>query len=337
MRRPSGQLGVSLIQLLIGTAVGLSLAAGLSTFFIQGSRSSREDINVAKMLNELGYAAGQVTQDLEMAGFWAQVHDPTGIDKDGTLALTVNAQSPDCGTSNWYQDLRPLELLDNYAAADIHAAYPCIATSDVVSGSDVIAVKRVLGRVAGTDTASTDMHAGTLYLRTHERYGRLYLEGAGTPTAVDTPYQNWEYTPVIYYVSPNAAPGVPGLCRMRLKSTGGAAPAFTRECIAQGIEQLQLEIGVDSDEDGGANYFTPAPSQADLNRACTARLYLLARSPQKEVDYVNPKTYLIGNMPASAPIPAPSAPESAKHYHRKTLSTEVALRNPRALFGVAVQ
>jgi type IV pilus assembly protein PilW len=206
-----------------------------------------------------------------------------------------------------------------------------------MAGSDVVAIKRVFGKVAGTDTVTTGLLDGTIYLRTHDKYGRLYLQGGGTPAAVDTPYNNWQYSPVLYFVqkysvSATESPQVPSLCRMVLKSTGGAAPAFTKECIAQGIENLQVEIGVDTDEDGGANYFTASPTDQDLNRACTARLYLLARGVRREVDYVNPKTYQIGNM-ASAYPPA----GSDMHYHRKTLSTEVALRNPRALWGIAVQ
>src|SRR5258708_5564205 len=97
--------GSTLIQLLIGRAIGLSLAAGLSTFFIQGSRSSREDINVSAMLNELGYSAGQISADLEMAGFWAQVHDPSVIDKDDDLAIPVTAAAPECGAAGWYKNL----------------------------------------------------------------------------------------------------------------------------------------------------------------------------------------------------------------------------------------
>lgn len=324
--------GSTLVQLLIGSAIGLSLAAGLSTFFIQGSRSSREDINVSAMLNELSFAAGQIAGDLEMAGFWARVHDPSGIDKDGTLAV-----SGDCGATGWYQNLTALEVQDNKTATQIHAIYPCLPEADLVDGSDVIAIKRVYGRVAGTDTDSSGMHNGTIYLRTHDKYGRLYLQGGSAPAVVDTPYQNWEYAPVIYYVqkytlSPTESPRVPSLCRMTLRSSSGGAPAFTKECIAQGIEMLQVEIGVDTDEDGGSNYFTPAPTTEDLNRASTVRLYLLARSARRDVDYVNPKTYRIGNMPSTYP-PA----GSDMHYHRKTLSTEVVLRNPRALQGIAVQ
>jgi hypothetical protein len=56
------------------------------------------------------------------------------------------------------------------------------------------------------------------------------------------------------------------------------------------------------------------------------------RSTRPDFHYTNEKTYQIGN---SVNPYTPSGDDS--HYYRKTLSTEVALRNPRALQGVAVQ
>lgn len=331
-RAPRGrpQHGVSLIQLLVGMAIGTSLAAALATFFIQNTRSSREDINVASMLNELGFATGQLGVDLEMAGFWARVHDASAIDLDGSLSA-----GNDCGGGTWYRNLRALEMLDNPTAAAAHAAFPCIPAADLVGGSDLIAIKRVLGRVAGTDTSTAALRNGTMYLRTHDRHGVLYLRGAGSP-AVEAPYEEWQYSPSLYYVQPYTAmatesPRVPALCRMTLRSSGGGAPSFTRECVAQGVENIQLEVGVDTDEDGAANYFTASPTAADLNRASTARLYVLVRSARADVNYVNAKTYQVGNA-------APFTPAGdAVHYYRKALSTEVALRNPRGLQGVAIQ
>lgn len=325
-----GERGMTLVQLLVGTAVGLSVTAGLGMFFIQGSRSSREDINVATMLNELGYATGQLTSDLEMAGFWAEVHDPATIDEDASLAVGT-----DCGPAGWYKELRSLSILDNESAAGIHAAHPCLPADDVVPGSDVIAIKRVLGRVAGTDTETAGLRAGAIYLRTHDRYGRLYLHGAGTPSAVEAPYENWEYAPSLYYVqkfSVNASesPQVPSLCRMTLQGDGGA-PSFERECVAQGVENLQVEVGVDSDEDGTPNYFTATPTAAELTRASSARLYLLVRSARPDANYRNEKTYQIGNAGEFTPA------GDQVHYYRKTITSEVVLRNPRALQGVAVQ
>jgi len=327
--------GVSLIQVLVGMATGISVVAALGAFFIQGSRSGREDINVASMLNELGFATGQLAVDLEMAGFWAQVHDPSAVAADGTLAIS----GADCGASGWFSQLSALEMLDNNTGAGGArplTVYPCLAAADVVPGTDVIAVKRVLGRIAGTDTDTAQLHAGTIYLRTHERFGMLYLHGAGTPAPIETPWQNWEYAPALYYVQPYTvsaleSPLVPALCRRTLRSTGGAAPAWVSDCVAQGIENLQIEIGVDNDEDGAANYFTPRPDASQLSQASNARLYVQVRSVRPDVDYVNEKTYQIGNAAAYTPAGAD------RHYFRKTLSTEVSLRNPRGLQGVAVQ
>ena len=323
--------GVTLIQILIGVAIGASLVAALGTYFIQGSRSGREDINVANMLNELTFAAGQLSLDLEMAGFWAQVHDPSAIQFDATLAIS----GTDCGAANWYRDLRALQVLDNNTGASgarPATEFPCLTAADVVPGTDIVAIKRVLGRVAGTDTATSGLRDGTLYLRAHERFGRLYLHG-GTPAAMPTPWQNWEYAPAVYFVQSftNAGDGIPALCRRVLRSASGGAPAYATECLAQGIENLQIEIGVDSDEDGTANFFTPTPTASHLATVSTARVYVQARSVRADVNYVNDKTYQIGNAAAFTPS------GSERHYFRKTLATEVALRNPRGLQGVAVQ
>ena len=329
--------GLSLIELMVAMGISVVMTLALGTFMVQGTRTSREDINVASMLDELGYAASLLTNDLEMAGFWAQVHDPTAITLDASLAL----QGTDCGVSGtvpWYQDLQALTLLDNNTGAGGArplSAFPCLTAADVVPGTDVIAIKRVQGRIAGTDTGSAGMQAGLIYLRTHDKVGRLYLQG-GAPGAVETPYRNWEYAPAVYFVQrwsvrSTEDPMIPSLCRMVLRPSGGT-PAFTRECVARGVENLQLEVGIDSDEDGSANYFTATPAAADLRRASSARLYLQVRSTRPDYHYVNLKTYQIGNTEAAY---TPAGDDA--HYYRKTLSTEVSMRNPRALQGVAVQ
>ena len=330
-----GSGGLSLIELLIAMAISVVMTLALGAFMLQSTRSGREDINIASMLDELGYAASLLTTDLEMAGFWAQEHDPSVIELDATLALG----GTDCGAAGWYKDLRALALLDNNTGASGARPltdYPCLTASDVRPGTDVIAIKRVQGRVSGTDTAISAMQPGLIYLRTHEKIGRLYRHG-GTPSVVEAPYRNWQYAPAVYYiqnwsVSDTEDPQVPSLWRMVLRDNAGT-PSFVRELVARGVENLQLEIGVDSDEDGSANYFTATPDPArDFNRAITARLYLQVRSTRPDYHYVNQKTYQIGNTEEAY---TPTGDDA--HYYRKTLSTEVALRNPRALQGVAVQ
>jgi type IV pilus assembly protein PilW len=334
------QGGVSLVQVMIGTGIGVALSMALGSFFVNSSRSGRGDINVAAMLDEMNFAANALTADLEMAGFWAQAHDPTVVTVDGTAAISGSdcgkSVTTSAGTVAWYRALTAVEVLDNPAAATAVDRFPCLVANDLVAGADIIAVKRVLGRVAGTDTSAAGLRNGALYLRTHNRAGMLFLKGGAAPASIDTPYQDWEYAPALYFVQKYTrtaaeSPQVPALCRMILRSTSGGAPAFTRECVAQGVENLQVEIGVDTDEDGSANYFTQAPTAADLNRASTARVYLQVRAARKDVDYKNEKTYQIGNADAFKPA------GDDVHYYRKALTAEVALHNPRALMGVAVQ
>jgi hypothetical protein len=211
-RRAAG--GLSLIELMIAMALSVVMTLALGTFMLQGTRSGREDINIASMLDELGYAAALLTSDLEMAGFWAPVHDPSVIELDGTLTLG----GTDCGAANWYRTLTALELLDNNTGASggrPMTAWSCLDAGDVMPGTDIVAIKRVMGRVAGTDTVTSGMQPGLIYLRTHDKVGRLYLHG-GTPGAVDTPYRNWQYAPAVYYVqrwsvSSDESPMIPSL------------------------------------------------------------------------------------------------------------------------------
>lgn len=336
MRRvPRRQRGVTLVEVMTASMLGVMLTASLAVVYVQGSRGSRQDINIATMLDELGYATAFLVQDLEMAGYWGQVHDPSAVDTDGSLAV-----DEDCGPSGsagWaYADRGALAVLDNPTGAQVEAAHSCIPAADVVAGADVIAIKRVLGRVAATHAAVGDLVSGTVYLRTHDRAGALYLHGAGTPGGISAPFENREYRPSIYYVqrystNPDEAPAVPTLCRRTLEYAEGREPTFVRECFAQGIENLQVEVGIDTDEDGSANYFTSAPDAGELSRASLVRLYLLGRTLRPDVDYRNEKTYQLGNAPPFTPTGA------AVQYYRKTLSTEVILRNPRSLQGIAVQ
>ena len=109
--------------------------------------------------------------------------------------------------------------------------------------------------------------------------------------------------------------------------------------LAQGVENLQVELGIDTDEDGAANYFMSTPTPEFLARAVAVRLYLLARSSRPDFKYDgksggSKKSYIIGNMqPAHVPADNPVD----RHYYHKTLSTEIVLRNPRSLQGLAIQ
>jgi type IV pilus assembly protein PilW len=94
------------------------------------------------------------------------------------------------------------------------------------------------------------------------------------------------------------------------------------ECIATGIEDLQLEYGIDTNGDGNPNVYMSAPTLTDLQTVVSARIYLLARTTDIDVRHTNQKTISIGNAPDYTPNDS---------FHRRVYSTTVAIQNIRSM------
>jgi hypothetical protein len=93
------------------------------------------------------------------------------------------------------------------------------------------------------------------------------------------------------------------------------APA---QCLVEGIENLQLEFGIDDDGDAQPDRFESAPDAAELAAAVAARIYLLVRSIHPVPGHVDDRSYVLGQTRVAPPLDA--------HY-RRLLQTTVLLRN----------
>lgn len=339
-----GSRGATLIELMISSSLGLIVIAAVGTLFMASSRSMKQDERMSMMNQELAYAIAQLVQDIEMAGHWARLHDPARVELHGNLSV---AQDCGAGTSAWvYADRTAISVVDNATGADTNDRHQCIPATGILPGSDVIAIKRVMGSPAGTDTNMAAQLPGAVYLRSGNLAGRMYLNDGAAFGNVPPPFENWEYRPVIYYIrSSFEDPGEPALCRHRLQATGSATPpAFVGECLAQGVESMHVELGVDTDGDGAANYFWPPPPPAvpvalsalEQTQVVRVRLFLLARSIRPDTNHTEAdgKSYMFSNM-QDPHVPADDSID--RHYYHRTLSTEMVVRNPRTLQGVAIQ
>lgn len=65
------QRGLSLVELLIGVALGLFLVAGAITLFVGNAGSSRRLLTEARINQDMRTAADLIARDLRRAGFWA--------------------------------------------------------------------------------------------------------------------------------------------------------------------------------------------------------------------------------------------------------------------------
>ncbi len=318
------QSGFTLVEIMVAMLLSLLLGVAIVTVFVNNSHSFTQDDNVMRMQDDARFALQQIAFDLSMAGHYAELLSPAAVTPDANL--TIGLDCGPAGVSNWaYQTTQPATgdslsviAIDNVTSAQVVAGHTCFLADEVAAGTDVVSIKRVAGAEA---TAFRD---GAVYLRTNGTVGLLYRQPlTGSPTVgIPLPRTEWEYRPAIYYVRQWAydlGDNIPTLCR---KILGGPGPSMLTECIATGIENLQIEYGIDTSNDGNPNVYMSTPTLADLQGIVSARIHLLARTTDIDVRHTNQKTFSIGNAPDYTPNDS---------FHRRVYSTTVAIQNIRSM------
>jgi len=318
------QTGFTVVELMIATTLSMVLGAAVVTVFVNNSYSFNQDDNIARMQDDARHALREIAFDISMAGHYAELHIPDAVTPDGGLSIGI-----DCGPAgevNWmYRTVEAgtgntmsIAAIDNATNAAAVAAHSCFQPAELLDGTDVVAIKRV----AGAETAAPAV--GNVYLRTNGTVGLLFNGPAPSapPIVVAPPRADWVYRPSIYYIRRFAnAPGdnLPTLCRKVLR---GAGPSMTTECLATGIENLQIEYGIDTTDDGHPNVYMTNPTLTQMQAAVAARIFLVARTTDIDTRYTNGKTYSISNSPDMVPDDS---------FHRRVFSTSVSIQNIRSI------
>lgn len=95
MRAPIRSRGMSMVELLVGTAVGLFVAAAGTTLVTDNLRENRRLLLEARLTQDLRTAADLVSRDLRRAGFWAAAASGVrGDDGSATASNPYAAISP---------------------------------------------------------------------------------------------------------------------------------------------------------------------------------------------------------------------------------------------------
>lgn len=86
--RPAAQRGLTMVELLIGMAVGLFIVAAAASLMTGNLRESRNLVIESRLMQDLRTAADMITRDLRRAGYWAAAN--TGVRGDGASAIIAN-------------------------------------------------------------------------------------------------------------------------------------------------------------------------------------------------------------------------------------------------------
>ena len=304
------QAGLSLVELMVSITLGLMILSGVLTVFFNTSAARNEVERTNRQIENGRYAVELIATDLRLAGFYGE------FDAGSTPAPAALPADPcSLAAADWEAWL-PLHLL-GFDGAGFASANCALANHK--PGTDVLVVRRArtcAAGVAGCDAAV----AGLPYIQTslcasENTSHKLGLEGA---TAFDlkrkdctTVAEKRQYYTRIYYLSGDNGAGESIPTLMRLELTGGG---WTATPLVEGIEEFNVEYGLDSDGDGAPDAYVADPSDYPAGActgACpvtnwmnvvTARFHLLARNLESTPGYADSKTYELGRDASGSPV-----------------------------------
>lgn len=312
--------GMTLVELMVALAVGSFLIVGAVQVYNQSRQAYVINDSIARVQETANFAMDTIEADLRMASnFGRNSRGDTIVGRANTIDPNPSglAVPMTCG-ADWALDLvRPLEAdNNNYTLA-------CPADNGAQPNSDTITIRRAT-------VAAMPMQGGRLQVQSTRLQGVLIDDG-NMPTDFDA-LTSATHNLIVnsYYVSSSSGliPGVPTLRRHTLGVDAGA-PAITDIEIAPGVENVQIQFGVDMNEDNSVDrYVDPDDPIIDptsggwvpIARVMTARVWVVVRSITPEVGIVDNTDYRPGDVVIGV---------QTDGYRRMMVSKTILLRNAR--------
>jgi len=321
------QQGMTLIELMIAMVLGLFIMGGIIGLFINSKQSYRIQENSSRLQENSRFAMFFITKDLRMADYWGCLGTTENIDNNlnahATFDLFTNA----------------IDGENNNATVDL-----------TIDGTDVITIKGAFGSAPyvtqqpATTSASikveddsglglhdivlvTDCLDGDIFQITNDpTVGAAGFDNlihntgnAGNPTPgnADKPLrkkygtdaQVYKLNFATYSIRENPS-GQPSLYR---SINGGNASE-----LIEGVENMQILYGEDTDNDKTPNYYLAAGSAGlNMNNVVSIKVSLLMRTVEENLTSQN--------IPYTIPGQATVTPTDGAL--RRVFTSTIAIRN----------
>lgn len=317
--------GMTLVELLVALAIGSFLMLGAVTVFMQGRSTFRTNETIARLQENARFVLDAIEPDIRMASYFGLTtrHGKIMNTAPQTDPHTIG---PSGCANNWAVDLAN-------TVEGFNGSYPwsCAASTGHEDNSDVLVVRR-----AGREPIdSAALEAGTMYIVSARLQPGQIFTGATVPTGYDpATSENHELVVNGYYVDSSSSlttsdNTVPSLRRKRLVN----GPAVRDEEVLPGVEDFQIQFGVDTDPEGAAergivDRYVNADA-AILDPTSTSflpdaeilavRVWVRVRAEQPETGYEDTNTYTYADENFTAD----------DNYRRVVVSKTIYLRNAR--------
>jgi type IV pilus assembly protein PilW len=320
----------SLIELMVAMAVGVVVIGVVTALYSSMASSSAALTNASQQLQNGSYAIEFLSQELRHAGYYGGLYSAPA---NSAVALPDPCVSADVAALSAAL-VFPVQGYDAPAAAPVS----CLQPADFVPGTDVLVLRRVSTQL----TPVVSLTPQQVYLQNNNDWTDANNPAVNVGVAANftllnkdgvTPADIRQYQVRIYYVSPchqyaagatacsaGADGGRPVPTLRMLELTAGAGGALMSSvALAEGVENLQIDYGIDSSGQGAAQGFVTSPATlADWGNVTEIKLNLLVRNPVATPGYMDLKTYRLG-------LAAPVAPGGA--FKRHVYTQHVRLTN----------
>ena len=307
--------GLTLVEILVAMLLVLITTAGALAFVARGRAAQRTGESIARLEETADAALAILVEELRLTGYLglaAPGSPVAGASPLGTVEGPGLGVAGGCGNSLAHDLGSAISAADGAYRVTVAEPLRCSASpyGRSVAGADTLTLRH-----ASVLTARAE--PGRLQLETSLRAARLLADGVrlfGDSGRIH------DLEVSVFYVSPDSTGqrGWPSLRRKRL--VGGSRPAFQDEELVPGIEDLQVEVGLDAAADLDAavdRWVTPAEFPiADTPRA--VRIWVRARSDLPEGPAIDLPALSYSNR---------IVPRSTGSYRRILFSRIVELRN----------
>lgn len=316
---PTGrEQGFTLIEMMVAMAIGLVLILGAVNIYAQGRQSFRTAETIARIQENARFALDLMGPDIRLGNYWGRNSEAAYVTNPGGLAVTCNAVN----VSAW-----ALNLANGIEGVDDGYTLPCPAFSGAQPETDVLIVRHASGQPAAPT-------AGRLQIQSGRVAAALFNTGIIPIGAVPAPPASATHDLVVnaYYVDQQSSLGanVPSLRRLTLvPGAGGGAGTMVDQEIVPGIENLQVQFGIDTTADAAADRYvdpdagiiTPGDIAFDPDaEIVSVRLWMLARAEQQENAHTDAGPYAVPDADLAAITPN-------DQFRRMAVTTTIKLRN----------
>jgi type IV pilus assembly protein PilW len=292
------QKGFTILEFLISMFIGMLILGGVIVTYVSMKSTTRDTMAIGELQETGRLTLSILRRDIEQIGFWGTFYEAEfSIDNTTSVANP----DPDCfgGLNNGsFPDTTPTNFRPVYAeVSDGNKMLGCI--DDSKENTNVIQVKFLEGRQMTPISVSNTNR----YYFIAEQEKAQFITGDTAKNPLPTVNATlWPYSHHVYYINEqeitinNRRTIVPVLMRKRLTVEGG----LTTEPIMEGIEDMRMVFGIDSDADSKVDTYystkdmTPALWE-NTDGILTVQVFLLVRSLEADADLeLTSQTYTLG-------------------------------------------